>query len=173
MTRSEFMRQLQEALLPLSAAERQEVLADFAEHFDAAAADGKTEDQICGELGSPYACAAPYLQNARCVLPNPAPPVSPVPPTPPVSRQNGVHAAWAVVFACAALLAVGVYPTCVVLLASPLLILIAAVFFVTLVPTPTMVGFLISAAVFLFSLGLFGILLTTYVLKQSYRRANL
>lgn len=63
MTKAEFLQQLQNHLLPLAAADRDEILADFEEHFQAGLESGKSEEQICEELGNPYSCALQYLRQ--------------------------------------------------------------------------------------------------------------
>ena len=54
---------LEAHLRPLDDAERAEILSDFEEHFAAGAESGKTEEEICAELGNPYTCAQAYLQT--------------------------------------------------------------------------------------------------------------
>ncbi len=52
MTRKEYMEQLSQALKCFSPAVRAEVLEDYETHFTSGLDDGKTEDEICRELGS-------------------------------------------------------------------------------------------------------------------------
>ncbi len=180
MTKTEFLQQLYNHLSTLPPAERDDIIADFEEHFQAGAERGKSEEQICAELGNPYNCALQYLRTAGGY----AAPGGTVPPTsqsaprptpqsvPRPAPQRNINTLWAVLFALGVLCAIGIYPTCAVLVLSPVLIFIAAVFSVAVVPTGTMIGFFISVSVLLFSIGLFGLLVTTWFLKYSFRRAD-
>lgn len=53
MSRQEFMNRLKRALADLPESERQELLADYEEHFDIGLAEGLTADQISEKLGNP------------------------------------------------------------------------------------------------------------------------
>jgi len=53
MIRIEFMKELEQSLSQLPAAEREDIVADFEEHFEVGLADGKGEDEIAASLGSP------------------------------------------------------------------------------------------------------------------------
>ncbi len=185
MTKTEFLQQLHNHLLPLPAAERDEIIADFEDHFQAGIERGKTEEQICAELGNPYTCALQFLRGESACPPPPpqqnyAPePPRPAPAQPPYGRSAPVSpydrrnkTLWAIFFFVVLVCAIGIYPACVALMLCPIAILIAAIFAVAVVPTGMMIGLFISLAVFLFSLGLFGFLVTTWLLKLSYRRAG-
>ncbi len=54
MNKYEFLQNLQRALPHLAPADQAEIVADFEEHFAAGQAAGKSEAEICEELGSPY-----------------------------------------------------------------------------------------------------------------------
>lgn len=187
MTKQEFLQHLKVHLQPLPAAEREDILADFEEHFQAGAESGKTEEQICAELGNPYTCALQYLRsvpnygsNAETQAANPVPPAAPVQPGPvnPVQQakeRNDTRlnrTLWAIFFFVLVFVAIGAYPTFAALMLSPFIVLIVAIFAVAAVPTGLMVAFLISLSVFLFVAGLQGIIELTWLLKYSYRRAG-
>ena len=181
MTKNEFLQELYNHLLSLPAAERDDIIADFEEHFQAGAERGKSEEQICAELGNPYTCALQYLRTAQTPPQNAAQPTAQTPPpytaqppyitaaSPPVRRAN---LPWAIAFFFAVFLAIGIYPACAVLVCSPIFILIAAVFPAAVVPSGTVIGLLLSVAVMLCAAGVLGILVTTWFLKLSYRRAD-
>lgn len=173
MTKTEFLQELYNHLLSLSPTERDDILADFEEHFQAGAERGKSEEQICAELGNPYTCALQYLRTAQGAQPQPAAqPNGQTPPqcgTQPVRRVNLL---WAIAFFIAVFLAIGIYPASALLVLSPIFIVIATVFLAAVVPSATLVGLLISAAVMLCAAGVFGLLVTTWFLKLSYRRAD-
>src|SRR5215469_16541325 len=52
MKKAEFFEKLKAGLKKLPASELQEVLAEYEDHFRNALAKGKTEEQICADLGS-------------------------------------------------------------------------------------------------------------------------
>lgn len=181
MTKTEFLQELYNHLSSLSPAERDDILADFEEHFQAGTERGKSEEQICAELGNPYTCALQYLRTAQGAQPQPAAqPNGQTPPqygTQPPYRAapqpvRRVNLLWAIAFFIAVFLAIGIYPASALLVLSPIFIVIATVFLAAVVPSATMVGLLISVAVMLCAAGVFGLLVTTWFLKLSYRRAD-
>ncbi|MCH5191255.1 MAG: DUF1700 domain-containing protein [Oscillospiraceae bacterium] len=64
MKKADFLNELYAHLSPLPSNERKEILNDFREHFREGAAAGKSEEQICAELGSPFECAKQYVGDA-------------------------------------------------------------------------------------------------------------
>lgn len=52
MTKNEYMEKLNEALSGFDSEIRDEIVADYEEHFEAGQANGKTDDEIAEELGS-------------------------------------------------------------------------------------------------------------------------
>ena len=146
MTKTEFLQELYNHLSSLSPAERDDILADFEEHFQAGAERGKSEEQICAELGNPYTCALQYLRTAQGAQPQPTaqtngqtppqygtqPPYRAAPQ--PVRRVNLL---WAIAFFIAVFLAIGIYPASALLVLSPIFIVIATVFLAAVVPSAT------------------------------------
>lgn len=63
MKKEEFLRDIGNALSGISEKERQEILYDYEEHFMICAQNGKTEEEICEELGDPKEIADNYLLN--------------------------------------------------------------------------------------------------------------
>lgn len=63
MNKQQFMHSLLEALPDAGVAERADIIADFEEHFASGLAYGKTEEQICSDLGSPYEIARQYRED--------------------------------------------------------------------------------------------------------------
>jgi uncharacterized membrane protein len=53
MTRNEFIRRLRSGLKGMPAAEQAEMVADYEAHFDAGAAEGRSETEIAEALGNP------------------------------------------------------------------------------------------------------------------------
>lgn len=64
MKKIDFLNELYSYLSPLPKNERTEILEDFRAHFREAEAAGKTEEQICQELGTPFECAKQYVGDA-------------------------------------------------------------------------------------------------------------
>ena len=61
MNKIDFLNELYYYLESLPRNEKEEIIADFREHFREGAAAGKTEEQICNELGTPFECARQYV----------------------------------------------------------------------------------------------------------------
>lgn len=64
MNKVDFLNELYYYLSPLKKEERGEILEDFRAHFREGEAAGKTQEQICQELGSPFECAKQYVGDA-------------------------------------------------------------------------------------------------------------
>ena len=63
MNKKQFLDALREALPQTSTGDLNDIMADFEEHFASAAAHGKSEAEICAELGSPREIARQYLDG--------------------------------------------------------------------------------------------------------------
>lgn len=61
MNKIEFLNELYYYLGSLPHNEKNEILDDFREHFREGEAAGKSEEQICNELGTPFECARQYV----------------------------------------------------------------------------------------------------------------
>lgn len=64
MKKIDFLNELYSYLSPLPGSERNEIIEDFRAHFREAEAAGKSEEQICRELGTPFECAKQYVGDA-------------------------------------------------------------------------------------------------------------
>ncbi len=64
MNKVDFLNELYYYLAPLPKSEREDIINDFREHFREGEATGKTQEQICKELGSPFECAKQYVGDA-------------------------------------------------------------------------------------------------------------
>ena len=64
MDKQMFIKTMNRELEPLKQAARQEILADFEEHFENGKSSGKTEQQVAEELGNPRELAAQYVAEA-------------------------------------------------------------------------------------------------------------
>ncbi|GLC30828.1 DUF1700 domain-containing protein [Clostridium omnivorum] len=63
MNKDEFLREIEKSLDKISEKERTEILYDYEEHFMIGKENGKSEEEICLELGSPKEIANNYLLN--------------------------------------------------------------------------------------------------------------
>lgn len=61
MRKDEYLKELSYQLSSLDYKARQDIIYDFEEHFAIGLAAGKSEEQICAELGSPTESAQQYL----------------------------------------------------------------------------------------------------------------
>lgn len=78
MKKNEYLALLNSRLTGLSESEKVEIILDFEEHFSAGFAKGKTEDEICEQLGDPVRNAEQYTGASKSSVPlPPAPPQAP------------------------------------------------------------------------------------------------
>lgn len=63
MTRQEYITALHNSLYRLSKADRDDILSDYEAHFTRGLEEGKSEEEICAQLGDPVELAAIYLEN--------------------------------------------------------------------------------------------------------------
>lgn len=190
MTKTEFLQELYNHLQPLSANERDEIIQDFEEHFSAGVENGKTEEQICAELGNPYTCALQYLRqptgNTQSNTYRAAnePPKVPYGNAKPYSPANNTQSApnqfeqrnkflWGILFVFFVICAIGVYPAAVCLMIAPIFVIIGMFFAVAAVPSAAMVGLMVSVSIGLFAAGLLAFLIMTVLLKLSYRKSGI
>ncbi len=82
MTKNEYLAQLNSHLVGIPEHEKIEIILDFEEHFSAGLAKGKTEEEICSDLGDPLKNASQYIPgNAVYGMGGSSvPPASTVPP---------------------------------------------------------------------------------------------
>lgn len=65
MSKNEFMESLAVALGGVEASQREEILSDFREHFEAGLSEYKTEEDICARLGDPVQIARQFTVECR------------------------------------------------------------------------------------------------------------
>ena len=63
MQRTEFLNELQQHLSVLSQEEIENILEEYRVYFTECEKEGKTEEQICEELGEPGECAKQYVSD--------------------------------------------------------------------------------------------------------------
>lgn len=64
MTRNEYLSRLRAALLKQHVADAEDIVDEYAEHFDFKLADGYSEEEIAARLGTPEALAAQFEPGA-------------------------------------------------------------------------------------------------------------
>lgn len=63
MTKNEFIAVMERQLIRLPKADRDDILSDYEDHFARGMAEGKTEEQVCADIGDPDELALTYLEN--------------------------------------------------------------------------------------------------------------
>lgn len=179
MTKVEFLQELYNHLSGFSPAERDEIIQDFEEHFSAGIELGKSEEQICEELGTPYSCAMQYVnpQQASSSVGAKEQPAakkavfnagSQTYQKPNFDRRNKFL--WTLMFIFFVLCALGVYPTAVLLMLTPIVLILASV---VAASDALMVGMFVSMGVMLAAAGLLMFAIMTWLLKLCYRKAGI
>lgn len=198
MTKTEFLQQLYNLLGVLPADERDDIIADFEEHFSVGTSEGKSEEQICSELGDPKSCAAQYLKdepkssdasygaekNGNPRYETKASDVIGASPRPQNARDGGYygtekgnpqrnHVLWSILFFVGVFAAIGVYPSSIGMMASFFAFIFLAGLTGAMANSPAALGFILSIGLMLFAAGLFLFLFMTWLLKLSWRKADL
>ncbi len=75
LNKQQFLNELRAALAPLPAVEREDILADYEEHFRIAAETGHSEETVAAALGDPRELARSYIEGMD------PPPFDPTDPT--------------------------------------------------------------------------------------------
>jgi uncharacterized membrane protein len=70
MNKNEFLRRLDMLLQSLPYDERRDIMYDYEEHFKSGLEDGKTEEEITRELGSPEKIASGYVPGMNRITNN-------------------------------------------------------------------------------------------------------
>lgn len=65
MKKNEYLNEFSNQLSSLDYQSKQDIISDFEEHFSIGLDAGKTEEQICAELGSPIENARQYLSGEK------------------------------------------------------------------------------------------------------------
>lgn len=183
MDKNMFLQTLSNHLQSLPEKDRREIIADFEEHFSAGAELGKSEAQICAELGDPAVCARQYLgyntgaQSARQKA-NPPKAAAHAPSSKmpygakPVNAERN-RTLWQVLFVFAVIAAFLVYPAALGLMLTGILIPIFAIFSFSEGLVGLTLAFLAVLCLFLFSLGLLLFLSMTWFLRLSSRKSGI
>jgi hypothetical protein len=68
MNKKDFMRAMERALNKVPEADHRDILYDYEEHFSIGKENGKTEEQICLELGNPNEIAESYNLRSKQII---------------------------------------------------------------------------------------------------------
>ena len=63
MNKEQFLEKMEQQLLRLPKADRDDILSDFEAHFELGRENGQTEEEVSEHLGDPAELAATYLEN--------------------------------------------------------------------------------------------------------------
>ncbi|MCR4925010.1 MAG: DUF1700 domain-containing protein [Clostridiales bacterium] len=67
MNKNDYLNEFSSQLSSLDYQSKQDIISDFEEHFSIGLSSGKTEEQICAELGNPIENARQYLSGEKKV----------------------------------------------------------------------------------------------------------
>lgn len=175
MTRNDFLNALYRELLYLSAKERQEIMQDYEEHFDAGLEQGKTQEEICRSLGDPKEIAQTYLQQSNeepgtqpLLAANAPAAVGVAPARSSLTNEKTLYTVLFIldiVFLALPGLPAGAGVACV-----GIIVLIASIAAGIFASSALLAAFFISAAVMLICAGLLTVLLIVISLRACYRR---
>ena len=135
MNKKDFMNELYALLSPLDENERRDIMRDFEEHFVAGREKGKSDEQICRELGSPRQCASLFMTPEQSVR---------------IANANKVNTLIYKIFAiCLIIALVGVVPSSIGLVAAACCIVVISCISGVLFSSWLVFGFFVSLAVVL------------------------
>ncbi len=183
MRKNDYLALLNSHLAGLPENEKVEIVLDFEEHFSAGLAKGKTEEEICEDLGDPVRNAEQYvLGSASRSYASSVPPVAATAGayqgaayTPPVTSgvQNGNQTTYLVLFILAVVFTVFVYVSIVPVLFSGGAVFVSGFAAGAVVGSWIITGLLVSVGIFLMALSLLILLSVTWLciyLLRKYRQ---
>lgn len=161
MKKIDFLNELYNYLSPLPKDERNEIISDFREHFREGELAGKTEEQICYELGSPFECAKQYVGDA--IEDNRIKPNEPKKPN---------KAFWTLAFFWNIFQAFFSIPITVGLFLVAALMIVAYCFIVPAIGSIAFLVFAIASTSTVFCLAIITLLWTAIQIKESVNKMN-
>ncbi len=180
MKKNDYLALLNSHLTGLPENEKIEIILDFEEHFSAGLAKGKTEEEICEDLGDPIKNAEQYVAGSM-----PRGYIGTVPPvvatagsyqgaayTAPVqpSSKSSSQTTFLVLFILSVLFTVFMYMTFVPVLVSGGAVLVSGVAAGAVVGSWIVTALLISLGIFIMALSLLILLSLTWLCIYLYRR---
>ncbi len=182
MKKIEYLAQLNSHLIGLPEHEKIEIILDFEEHFSAGLAKGKTEEEICEDLGDPLKNASQYISSGAAYGAG-RPPVSGVPPVAaaatipyynPAAAQAQVRKSeettYLVLFILSVIFAVFIYVTFVPVLISGGVVFVSGIAAGWVVGSWIITALVLSVGVFLMAISLLIILAVTWLSIWLYKK---
>ncbi len=161
MKKIDFLNELYSYLSSLPKEERKEILDDFRAHFREAESAGKTEEQICNDLGTPFECAKQYVGDA--VMQNKI--AEP-------KKKKGSKAFWTVALFWNIFQAFISIPITLGLFLATALMIVAFCFIVPAVGSVAFLVFAISSSLAVFSLAVITLLWAGIEIKECIKMIN-
>ncbi len=180
MRKNDYLALLNSHLAGLPENEKVEIILDFEEHFSVGLAKGKTEEEICEDLGDPVKNAEQYvLGSASRVYAGTVPPVAATagayqgasytaPVTPGVRNSN--QSTYLVLFILAVIFTVFVYASIVPVLISGGAVFASGFAAGAVVGSWVVAALLVSVGIFLMALSLLILLAVTWLCMYLYRK---
>lgn len=180
MKKNDYLALLNSHLTGLPENEKVEIILDFEEHFSAGLAKGKTEEDICKDLGDPVRNAEQYVANSvsRAYMAS-VPPVvaaagaqqgtayaAPVRPAP----QSNAQTTYLVLFILSVLFAVFMYVTMVPVLISGGAVFVSGFAAGAVMGSWVVMALLASVGIFLMALSVLILLSVTWLCIFLYRK---
>ena len=157
MNKRDFINELYALLKPLGEVERRDIIRDFEEHFAAGNENGKTDEQICKELGTPKQVAAQYLTPAQLQES--------------VSSNSKNKTLYMIVAIVLTVIFVAIAPAALGCIAASAFILIASIISGVAASSWILFGLLFSISLLLFSLGVLIILISIAIIRFCWKRS--
>ena len=161
MKKIDFLNELYNYLSPLPKNERKEIIEDFREHFREGELEGKTEEEICEDLGSPFECAKQYVGDAieenRIEIK-------------PTKKPNKTF--WTIAFLWNVVQAIFSIPVTFGLFVATALMIVAYCFVVPAINSPAFLIFAIASTSTVFCLAIITLLWTIIEIKECIKRIN-
>lgn len=161
MKKIDFLNELYYYLAPLPESEKKEIIEDFREHFREGEAVGKTEEQICSELGSPLECAKQYVGDAvieERIQPG--------------KKKKGGKTFWTLAFIWNVIQAFIAIPLTFGLFLAAAIMCVAFIFIVPAIGSVAFLVFAISSTLTVLLLGVITLLWTIIEIKECFIRIN-
>lgn len=161
MKKVDFLNELYHYLKVLPRDERDEIINDFREHFREGELAGKTEEQICAELGSPYECAKQYVGDAAFQQKIPT-----------ETKKKPNKAFWTLAFFWNVLQAFFSIPITLGLFLAAAIMIVAYCFIVPAIGSIAFLVFAIASVSTVLCLGIITLLWTIFEIKECVKRMN-